>query len=127
MQARPINGRRQFGKFAVSNGHVGFISTIRCTGVNDKHMIINGNKELHSKQARSCLARDAFARLGRVQSGRGLLARHIPHTGDTVPTRFHIEPKCLKRSDRRPVWIVLHLFSVMALNRDAVLAMRNRG
>jgi len=94
MPARPINGRRQFGKFAVSNGHVGFIGAIRCTGVNDKHMIINGNKELNSKRARSCLARDPLRALG-VRSDRGLLARRIPHSGSTVPTQFHIEPNFL--------------------------------
>jgi len=48
MPARPINDRRQFGKLAVSNGHVGFLGAIRCIGVNDKHMIIKGNKEFRN-------------------------------------------------------------------------------
>lgn len=95
MPARPINGRRQFGKLAVCNGHVGFIGAIKCTGINDKHMIIQVNKKLRGKRARSCLARESFACLGRVRSGRGHLARRIPYPGGAVPTRFHIEPYLL--------------------------------
>ena len=55
-------------------------------------MIINHNKGLRSKRAPSCLAREAFARLGRVRSDRVSLPDVSPRPGGAVPTRFHIEP-----------------------------------
>ena len=60
-------------------------------------MIINHNKGLRSKRAPSCLAREAFARLGRVRSDRVSLPDVSPRPGGAVPTRFHIEPgfRCL--------------------------------